>query len=185
MRTYAKIKELKGLENIRLDEVLKYIAENYDDDHKYISAKNKIQYRLMYHSFLDCEFGRTANDPIFQNRTVRISHRQYKRMRKYVGGRFTVNTAVFLLALYNILFKIYQRKLEKIKLDPHINDITYTKYIMDLLLGYIEIVLNALNDAKAYMDQEDYDICEIVYRECGEVDNIVCNGLIKIYNNVW
>ena len=183
MRTYAQIKELKGFENDRVEMVLRYIAENYDKKHSYISSDNTIQYGRMYYDFLGCRFIRAAQNPIFQNRRIQISRRQYNRIRKYRGGRVTINTAVFLLALYEIMIDIYKKIKIGPNLEPRINDITYTEYMVGVLLQHIRIILNPINNALTYIDPDDYNVFETIYRECREVDNIACNNPFKIYNN--
>ena len=126
MVTYIAIKELNGKENDRLIQVLRYIA----DEEGCMSCGN-VQFRKLYYQVLRPKFIETARRDIFNGRSVTISIKQYKRLRKYTRGRFSINTAVYLLTLYEIMLG-YNKKAS---LLPHIDGITYTEYIVDYTIN--------------------------------------------------
>ena len=98
MPTYARLKKLAGKENDRIVEVLRYIAKNEG----YLSCGN-VQYRKLYYEVLRDWFVKASQKDIFRGRVVTVSIKQYRRLRKYIRGKFSINTAVYLMGLYDIM----------------------------------------------------------------------------------
>lgn len=176
MRTYMKIKQLSGKENDRMIQVLRHIAK----EEGYISCGN-VQFKKLYYNVLKEKFVLTSKKDLFQGRMVTISIRQYRRLRKYTRGRFSINTAVYLLALYDIMYG-YQ---EKPGFVPHIDNITYTQYVVDLLLSQINIILDPNNNNPDYIAPDDYEIFSAIYNDFVKLDNITGGNDFKLYNNIW
>lgn len=175
MPTYARIKQVKGKENERLIEVLRYIAKKEG----YMSCGN-VQFRRLYYVFLKDKF-KLAAEKYFSDRDVDISYRQYKRLRKYVRGKFSINTAVYLVALYDIMLE-YRKKTDFV---PCINDITYTEYIVDILIKHIKIIINRNNGAAIYLADKDLDIFRSIHTDLEAIDNVTGVNSFKLYNNIW
>lgn len=176
MPTYMRIKQLSGKENDHMIEVLRYIAWKEG----YISCGN-VQFKRLYYGVLREKFVLTSKKDLFQGRTVTISIRQYRRLRKYIRGRFSINTAVYLLALYDIMLDYNQET----GLEPRIGNITYTQYIVDLLLSQINIILDPNNNNPDYIDPNDYEIFSAIYDDFVRLDNITGGNDFKLYNNIW
>ena len=179
MFIYARIKELRGKENENLKQVLKYIAENKN----YMSG-NEVQYKKMYKDFLVYKFNITAQNPIFEGRMIKISHTQYNQLRTNRGGYFSINTAVYLLTLYNVMLDIYKENSKKPNLTPYYENATYIEYVIDRLLNQIEIVINHEREIFNYIGRKDYEICSKIHMECMAVDEIA-NDEHKLYNEIW
>lgn len=165
-----------GKENDHLIEVLRYIAKTEG----YISCGN-VQFNKLYYGVLREKFMLASQKDIFQGRTVNISIRQYRRLRKYKRGKITINTAVYLLALYDIMLS-YKKKTGIV---PCIDDITYTQYIVDLVLSQIDIILHLDNNNPDYIDSAEYAIFSAIYEDFVNLDNAVGFNNLKIYNNIW
>ena len=118
---------------------------------------------------------------MFQGRIVTISMRQYRRLRKYTRGSFSINTAVYLMALYDIMYG-YQKKTGFV---PRIDNITYTQYIVGLLLSQINIILHPDNNNLEHIDPGDYAIFSAIYDDFVNLDNAVGGNDFKLYNNIW
>ena len=121
MATYIKLKKLAGKENAHMIKILRYIAETEG----YMSCGN-VHFRRLYYEVLREKFISTSQNSYFQGRAVTISIRQYRRLRQYIRGKFSINTAVYLMALYDIMLS-YQKKTGIV---PCIDNITYTQYIV-------------------------------------------------------
>ena len=104
MATYIKLKKLAGKENAHMIKILRYIAETEG----YMSCGN-VHFRRLYYEVLREKFISTSQNSYFQGRAVTISIRQYRRLRQYIRGKFSINTAVYLMALYDIMLS-YQKK---------------------------------------------------------------------------
>ena len=176
MPTYIKIKKLVGKENDHMIEVLRYIAKNEG----YMSCGN-VQFKKLYYRVLKEKFLLASQNAIFQGRIVTISIRQYRRLRKYIRGSFSINTAVYLMALYDIMLG-YQKKAEIV---PCIENITYTQYIVDLLLSQIDIILHPDNNNPDLVDPADYAVFSAIYDDFVSLDNAVGENDFKLYNNIW
>lgn len=173
MATYAKIKEIKDKENKNLIKVLKYIAEKEG----YLKGEN-IEYRKLYYGFLRDEFLDTANS-INANLNVngfKVSYKQFKRLRIYRRGRFPIHTAVYLLSLYEIMYR-YKKKLNLGKVK---DNISYTTYIANELKEEIETIL-ILNNVDPILKKTFRDVSN----DFVNLDNITGRRSRKIYNNIW
>lgn len=173
MATYVRLKELKDKENDRIIAVLRYIGM-----HERCMSCGNIEFRKLYSQCIKDEVLRVARS-MFPGRSVRVSYRQYKYLRKYTGGKVSINTAVYLLALYNIMI----RYLGKPEFYPQDDYVTYTQYVVELLTIVLDIIVH--NGPGVIVDQEDYDMCVQIQRDLAYIDNIIGMGCIKIYNNIW
>jgi len=176
MPTYIQIKKLVGKENDHMIEVLRYIAKNEG----YMSCGN-VQFKRLYYGVLREKFILASQKDIFQGRIVTISIRQYRRLRKYIRGKFSINTAVYLMALYDLMLS-YQKKTGIV---PCIDDTTYTQYIVALLLSQIDIILHPDNNIPEHIDPTDYTIFSAIYNDFVNLDNAVGGNDFKLYNNIW
>lgn len=176
MPTYIQIKKLVGKENDHMIEVLRYIAKKEG----YMSCGN-VQFKRLYYGVLREKFILASQKDIFQGRIVTISIRQYRRLRKYIRGKFSINTAVYLMALYDLMLS-YQKKTGIV---PCIDDTTYTQYIVALLLSQIDIILHPDNNNPEHIDPTDYAIFSAIYNDFVNLDNAVGGNAFKLYNNIW
>lgn len=176
MATYVRIKELSGKENANLIKVLKYIAEKEG----YLSCGN-IQYRKLFNKFLKPKFIQVSRKYIFSNRSVSISRKQYNRLRVYVRGQFSINTAVYLIALYEIMLNYNEHS----GLTPCIDDISYTSYIVNVLKREINTILNLYHHNLCYLSANDVAIFEQIRDDFIYIDNQTGGNSRKIYNNIW
>ena len=169
MTTYVKIKEMKGKENKNVIRVLQYIAEKQG----YMRG-NEIQYRKLYYDFLKDKFLNNAKKSNLSGFTVSI--RQYRRLKVYRKGRFSIHTAVYLLTLYEIMLG-YK---EKANIGNIENNISYTTYIVNDLKTEINRVLTLPGAPPVLIDA-----LKKVYDDFNTLDNKTGNSKIKIYNNIW
>lgn len=176
MATYIKLKKLAGKENAHMIKILRYIAETEG----YMSCGN-VHFRRLYYEVLREKFISTSQNSYFQGRAVTISIRQYRRLRQYIRGKFSINTAVYLMALYDIMLS-YQKKTGIV---PCIDNITYTQYIVDILVSQIDIILHPNNNDPEYIDPADYAILSAVYDDFVNLDNATGGNSFKLYNNIW
>lgn len=176
MPTYARLKKLAGKENDRIVEVLRYIAKNEG----YLSCGN-VQYRKLYYEVLRDWFVKASQKDIFRGRVVTVSIKQYRRLRKYIRGKFSINTAVYLMGLYDIMLS-YQKKAGFTPCDD--ND-TYTEYVASLLLSEIRIIIHPANRNTDYIDPVDYEFFSEMYEDFINLDNNIGGNKFKIHNNLW
>ena len=139
-----------------------------------------VQFKTLYYEVLREKFIAASQKDIFRDRTVTISIRQYRRLRKYIRGRFSINTAVYLMALYDTMLS-YQKKPG---FEPCIENITYTQYIVDLLVSQIDIILHPDNNFE-HIDPTDYAIFSAIYDDFVNLDNATGGNNFKLYNNIW
>ena len=169
MATYVKIKEIKDKENKSIVQVLKYIAEKEG----YMSGKD-IQYKKLYYFFLRDKFLKTAKKCGVNDFTVSI--KQYKRLRIYRKGKFSIHIAVYLLTLYEIMYN-YKKKAS---IGNVVNDISYTTYIVNDLKNEIHRILMT-GGVSPILQQ----IFQQIYSEFIDLDNKTGRRNNRIYNNIW
>ena len=172
MITYEKIKSIRGKDNKNIIEVLRYIATK----EKYIICGN-IQYRKLYYNVLKKAFIATAQQKGLNKSAVSMN--QYKHLRKYKRGKFSINIAIYLLALYRIMLS-YDVHTD---LTPKEDDISYTTYILNELKNEILFIVN--NSGNEYIDEERAEIYSQISQELFDLDQETGNNKNKIYNNIW
>ena len=176
MYTYAKIRQLNGKENQNLIKVLKYIAT----EENYLSGE-EIQYKKLYKNVLKPKFIEVAQKYNISRKC--ISKRQYTHLRKYKSGKFPINITIYLLALYEIMLD-YRKKAD---LTPLINDISYTKYILNDLRYKINVIVNTNEDNinTIHIDPVYRVLFNEIYDRIIDLDTITGTDSYKIYNNIW
>lgn len=172
MPTYARLEQLRGKENKRMIDVLRYIAEREG----YISEGN-IQYRKMYFEKLRDRFIQTAHS--YGLTAKNISNKQYKRLRKYGHGVFPIHICVYLKTLYEIMLEYRQEA----DIEPKINGITYTEFIIDYLRQQIIFIANNSNGLNNFYQA----VFLKIYQDVINLDNNCCaqENQFAVYNNIW
>ena len=172
MSTYARIEQLRGKENKRMMDVLRYIAEREG----YISEGN-IQYRKMYFKGLRDRFIQTAR--CYGLTAKDISNKQYKRLRKYGRGMFSIHICIYLKTLYEIMLEYHQ----KAEIGPQIDGLTYTEFMLNYLRQQIFFIVNNPQNPNTI----NQAIFVAIYNDIINLDNNCCikQNQYEIYNNIW